>query len=447
MLVQGHALRLGGQWEQSMQTFRAAADEAASSGNAEALAQAALGYEHPRYRYNLPAAVTIDLLGRALRALPATDSALRVRVLAGLARASGGAARSAEAAAMCVEAIAMARRLNDPQALVEALEMQILLDRSPAEMPRRLGAVDEMVELGRRLGDKRLLLDLLELRFMHRLAVGVVPDDGFIEEHDRLASELRDPFYLYTTISIRVCDEFMAGRFAAAERLAQEAFETGTRFQIGSAEGIFGIHMFTLSRVQGKLQQVAPVVRHFVREQGKDGAWQPGLALMLAEIGELDEARAEFEKLATDSFRSVPRDALWETCLAYLAEVCAELGDTARARQLYDMLLPYANLNVLVGVDFHLGAADRYLGMLAGVLGDWPRAEVHFEAALRQDAQSRALPWLAYAQFALGRALLARDDPSGHERGRQLIATARSAAQEMGMMGLVAKIRGGDGPA
>jgi tetratricopeptide (TPR) repeat protein len=182
-------------------------------------------------------------------------------------------------------------------------------------------------------------------------------------------------------------------------------------------------------------------VRHFLRDRGHGSAWQPGLALILAEVGDRDGALEQFEIMAADGFRSIPRDALWQTCLAYLAEVCVELGDVARAEQLYGMLAPFAELNVLVGVDFHLGAAGRYLGRLAGVVGDWPRAEAHFDFALRQDAQSNARPWLAHTQYQFGRALLAQADGAGHERARGLIDSARRAAEEMGMTGLAESAR------
>jgi tetratricopeptide (TPR) repeat protein len=440
MLVQGHAQRLSGLWEQSMETFRGAAALAARSGDAVGLAEAALGYEHPRYRYNLPASVTVDLLGRALEALPGQDSPLRVRVLAGLARAIGAEEASTRATALGDEAIAMARRLDDPQALVEALEMRILLDRSPGEIPRRMGTVDEMVGLARQLGDKRLLLDILELRYMHRLAIGQVPADGFIDEHERLAAELRDPFYLYTTASIRVYQDFVAGAFEAAERRAQEAFEIGRQFQIGSADGIFGIQMFTLRREQGRLREIAPLVRHFLQEEGQGAAWRPGLALILADIGAHDEARTLFEELAADDFQAIPRDALWQTCLAYLAEVSVEMADRPRAAQIYRMLLPYADLNVLVGVDFHLGAAGRFLGQLAVLLGDWPAAERHIEHALQLDARSNARPWLAHSQYQFGRALRTRRGAGDLERGRGLIESARATARQIGMRGLAGRI-------
>jgi tetratricopeptide (TPR) repeat protein len=97
---------------------------------------------------------------------------------------------------MADEAIAMARRLDDPQALLEALEMRFLFDRAPSEIHRRLATMDEMLGLARRLSDKRLLLDILEMRYMDRMALGQREAGDFIEEHARLADELKDPFYV-----------------------------------------------------------------------------------------------------------------------------------------------------------------------------------------------------------------------------------------------------------
>jgi tetratricopeptide (TPR) repeat protein len=447
MLLAGHAQRLSGAWSDSMNTFREAAAIAELARLPEAMAEAALGYEHPRYRYNLPAGTARDLLGRALAALPVRDSSLRVRVLAGLARATATTSTGLSDAAvpMADEAIAMARRLDDPQALLEALEMRFLFDRAPSEIHRRLATMDEMLGLARRLSDKRLLLDILEMRYMDRMALGQREAGDFIEEHARLADELKDPFYLYTTASIRVCPAFLAGRLGEAEQLAQRALEVGQRHGIGNAEGIFGIHMFTFRREQGRLREIAPVVRHFLREQGEAAAWRPGLALIYADLGLMDEARAEFETLAADDFAAVARDALWQTCLAYLAEVCAALGDTARAARLYEFLLPYAELNVLVGLDFYLGASGRYLGQLASSMARWDEAEAHFEHALDLDERTGAQVWLAHSRYQYGRMLLARDRTGDREHARQLTALALATSRELGLSGLAARIVASDG--
>jgi tetratricopeptide (TPR) repeat protein len=449
MLLAGNAQRLSGAWAESMRTFRGAAELAERTGLPEVMAEAALGYEHPRYRYNLPATVAQDLLGRALAGLPARDSSLRVRVLAGLARATATASTGLSDAAvrMADESVAMARRLDDPQALLEALEMRFLFDRAPADIHRRLAMMDEMLELARRVDDKRLLLDILEMRYMDRMAIGEREAGGFIDEHARLADEIKDPFYLYTTASIRVCPAFLAGRFDEAERLAQQAFEIGQHHGIGSAQGIFGIHMFTFRREQGRLREIAPLVQHFLREQGHAAAWQPGLALIYSDLGRKDDALAEFERLAEDDFAAVPRDALWQTCLAYLAEVCASLGDQARAARLYELLLPYADLNVLVGLDFYLGASGRYLGQLAATMARWDVAEAHFEHALGLDERTGATTWLAHSRYHYGRMLRARGRTEDRERADAMVAQALATARALGMHGLAGRIEAdaGDG--
>ncbi len=39
----------------------------------------------------------------------------------------------------------------------------------------------------------------------------------------------------------------------------------------------------------------------------------------------------EFERLAANDFAAVTRDGRWYFCMVYLSEVCAALGDAARA--------------------------------------------------------------------------------------------------------------------
>ena len=57
------------------------------------------------------------------------------------------------------------------------------------------------------------------------------------------------------------------GRFEDAERLARRTFEIGDRMPGLDAAGVYGVQMFTLRREQGRLQEVAPLVRHFVQHE------------------------------------------------------------------------------------------------------------------------------------------------------------------------------------
>lgn len=157
--------------------------------------------------------------------------------------------------------------------------------------------------------------------------------------------------------------------------------------------GVFGILMFTLRREQGCLQEIAPLIRYAAQQQAVSAAWRPGLALIYCELGLEQEARAEFESLARDDFADVPKDTLWLACLAYLTEVCAFLGDTRRAVILHQLLLPYADRNLVMGDSVVCyGSVSRCLGLLATTLSDWSAAEQHFEIALSMNARIQARP-------------------------------------------------------
>jgi tetratricopeptide (TPR) repeat protein len=74
------------------------------------------------------------------------------------------------------------------------------------------------------------------------------------------------------------------------------------------------------------------------------------------------------------------------------------------------------------------------LGLLASSLERWDEADAHFEDAIARCRRLGAVPHLARTEYEYGRALMARGDQA---RARPLIASARNAAQELGMTGLV----------
>ena len=114
--------------------------------------------------------------------------------------------------------------------------------------------------------------------------------------------------------------------------------------------------------------------------------------------------------MAQHDFTDFPVDALWMVSMAYLVDVCTFLGDKARASILYQLLLPYAGRNVVIGAAAACyGSLSRYLGALATTLEHWDEAERHFEDALAMNARMEAWPWLAHTQYRYATMLLARD--------------------------------------
>jgi hypothetical protein len=221
------------------------------------------------------------------------------------------------------------------------------------------------------------------------------------------------------------------------ERLAREALDAGQRLRCESAEGIFGMQMFTIRRDQGRLGELAGALSAFTRERSVSATWRPGLALMYSELGRADEARSEIAHLARDDYAAIPRDVLWPTCVAYLAEVADFLEDRQRAEQLYELLRPYDGHTLIVGSCVAcLGASSHYLGMMARLMDRPGDALRHFEDALALNARIGARPWLARTQLRLGTLLLARKPGADRTRGRELLRASVVSARELGMAAL-----------
>jgi hypothetical protein len=165
------------------------------------------------------------------------------------------------------------------------------------------------------------------------------------------------------------------------------------------------------------------------------------LALIASDLGFEQAARSAFENLAETGF-SFPVDAKRSVTISYLAEVCTRLDDARRARNLYELLLPYREIAIIAAVStVCCGSAARYLGMLASVIGDWATAEEHFETALAMDEALQAWPWLAHTQHEFAVALLARGAHGDRVRVTNLLAAAAETAQRLGMPALQQRIR------
>jgi len=246
--------------------------------------------------------------------------------------------------------------------------------------------------------------------------------------------------YLMTSAS--AMQAILHGDFVAAERLSEQALELAHDVQPEIATGIYGVQMFTIRREQGRLAEVAPLVRRFIDENPGAAAWRPGLALIAIDLGFEQAARKTFEDMASHGF-DFPLDAKRNITLCYLAEVCTRLGDADRAEDLYKLMLPYRDLTVVVpSATICCGAISRYLGMLASITGDLSTSEQHFEAALDLDERLRAWPWLAHTKYEFARMLSDRNRAGDRDRAETLFAEAAASAERFGMASLQSKIYG-----
>jgi tetratricopeptide (TPR) repeat protein len=150
-------------------------------------------------------------------------------------------------------------------------------------------------------------------------------------------------------------------------------------------------------------------------------------------MGRVEEARAEFEGLATNEFAGVPRDTFWLVAMNVLSDVCAALGDADRATILYRLIEPFAERMAVNVVGTCASSMARSLGRLAAVRRRFDEAIRHFESALAIEGRLKALPLLAHTRQQYADALLARGRPADTARAMPLLDHARQEFERLGM--------------
>ena len=443
LLLMGEAQDSAGDGTQALATLARATQGARALGDASLLARAAMAFEHANWRAARSGARAAELLTEALALFPVEDSDQRVRLQSALCRALIFSNNSEEAATVAAQAVAAARRLGDPATLVLALSAIVPgSGTSTGQLRLKLAAGQEAIEIARSSGHAEWSVDLVT-GFMvgHFMQLGETHEASEMARlHTSVAERMRQPFLLAVGLVSLAMIAIHEGRFDEGEQLALRAHAEGARADRGNAAGTFSVQMFTSRRAQGRLQEIAPLLKQFRDNVADAATWRPGLALLYCELGMLTEAREVFESLAIGRFAAVRQDSLGITSIAYLAEVCVRLGDETRAPVLIELISPYVERNLLFGWQTaSLGSAARLLGMLATTIERWDVAASHFERALAMDAASGGRPWLAFSRYEYAVMLLARNGDGDRSRAGELLSAALETSRSLGMRGLEAR--------
>ncbi|MGF6720879.1 DNA-binding CsgD family transcriptional regulator/tetratricopeptide (TPR) repeat protein [Paraburkholderia sp. GAS41] len=438
----GDSLTFAGEYLQAREAFEQAMLLARNAKAIDEMTRAALGFERATWAPGLPGQAATRLLREALAALDNGDGIMKAQLLSSLARALIFSGEDAQAEIVHEQAVAMARRCGDTGTLVSTLVSTLSTRWQPERSAQRLHDIEEALRLAENSNDVLRALDAQAWQLFELMELGDLSTWRVrLEQFERRAADLRQPFESYVAATSRATFALMEGRFDVAERLIEQALQIGRRMPGLDAPGVYGMQMFTLRSEQGRLRELAPLVRVFVNATPKAGTWRPGLALLYSEIGLLAEARNEFEELAADGFAIVRHDALRAASLAYLAQVCARLDDKDRAEALYSMLFPYDGRNVLIGTTVGcLGAASSLLGLLATTRRNWHDAQRHFESALAMNLRQGAAPAVARTRLHYASMRLARNDDGDIDAARVLLQDARAAAECMDMRALLTQI-------
>jgi predicted ATPase/DNA-binding CsgD family transcriptional regulator len=440
LLDLGTAHRRAGEWLDAREAFAAAAEIARALGDAEMLARSAIGFEEACWRPRIAEQEALGLLEEAAAALGGAETSVRVMVLAELACALADHGHHERSAATREEAIGLARRIDDRHGLATML-MRAYWARGTSTHQEVLDMLAEARELAEALVDVEVRAEAIAWRVPTFVALSDLASARTeLVSLVEAAEQTRQPFMLYVAEQYGSAFALCDGRLAEAEERAERAYELSRMMAGRDASGVYGIQMFGVRREQGRLAELAPVLRLLAREgRESDGAWKPALAAALVELGMESEARRVLAHILADGLEPL-RHSLWLASLTYLADA-ATVGGERVAELVYQALEPHAGGTLMIG---HLvacyGSADRYLGMLAAVLGDWGRAEQHFEAALELDRRIDAPTWLAHTAYEYGRMLLARKKAENRGRAATLLREAAALTEQIGMPALSGRV-------
>jgi hypothetical protein len=342
------------------------------------------------------------------------------------------------------EALALARAdhgrehtRESEHVLAYVLARYLLTVWGPSSAVEHLPLSDELLVLTRKLRDVELEILTRNWRVTVLLELGRFSAvDQEISRLQQIATDLRQPRAMVFLPLHHGSRAATNGHFAEAERLNAESIEIGRRVRGTVGELAATAQLLSIRLQQGRLVELEPAVRALANANPGMKAMQAVLPLIMVESGREREAAAELERLMASGIAGLPRDNVHIVTLAILGEVAAELGDRARAGELYAWLEPYAGRWVVSAGAAALWPVERSLARLATVAGQFELAHTHIDRAGAQAAGSGASPSIALLGLDEARLLLAEGRAEDRPRIGALAREARELAQQLGM-GLV----------
>jgi hypothetical protein len=399
LLALGWAATEAGMLERARQVFRTASRRAATAGDAELVARAALG-QGAELVFGEVRDELVVTLRSALAGLSGSVD-LQARLLARLAAALQPSTRPDEPVSLARQAIQMSRAVDDPRVRAEiALAAgSALTDFAPPE--DRIPVAEELVRTARSLDDA-----VLELRGLTRLATDwlEVGDfaraEGIIDARAELAARIGHPRYLWQTPLLRSMLAMPKGEFALCDEAIEEATAIAQEGLDVNAAHVIAMHRFWMLLLRGDsegLRAHAPEMRAALRRMPEPLQHHALVdAVVHARSGDATRARSALAAIGDGARMLAPM------MLATIADAALLSDDTARFADLLSKLAPARGRNSVWGpFGFVCGPPyDASVGALAARLNRREEALAAFAAALELAQRSRASASEAWIHLA-----------------------------------------------
>jgi hypothetical protein len=416
--------------------FERAFTAAERIGDAEAMAEAALGisglwvHEH---RTVAAIALQQDRLRRALSLVePRSALALRLRI-----RLAGESDYRAGTAGAVLALLDEARRAGHPVARAEALSIahHCLLgpDHGAARRDLAVELVGESFRTARR---SDLLMGLL----WQTVDMFLDADPHVGRRLGELRNLLAQEPHLavgFVADAIDVMLTIRSGDLDRAERSAYACAERGRAAGDIDATGWLGAQLVAIRWYQGRLVEALPMLSELVDSatlSAVDNSSLAALAVATALAGDQQRAAGALASLRGRSLADLPRSSSWLVTLNGIVEAANLLDDRPTAEEAYELLSPYAHLPMVgsIGVAC-FGSVHHALGVASLTTGDLDRAVAHLGSAIKQNLALAHWPAVVLSRRRLAQALIRRGHPEDAMCAERELDTAAVEAAELGI--------------
>ena len=441
LLAQGESLLAVSELATARPPYLEAAELARRSGDAEGFARAALGFAAGLggFEVRLGDRAQLDLLEEALDRLPGDDSELRAYALARLSVAAAYSDSPERRRTLADEAVAMARRLGSARCLARALAAHCDSIAGPADAELREHEASEIIALARQERDHAAELLGLRLRVVARLEQGDVSGaQADMRTFGGIAEPLRQPLYSWYVPLWQGYVAQLRGDFDEVLRCADEAARIGALVDSRNAVALSLTQRTWVHIERGEHDRLKDLVDQIFAEIPE---MAPAEASTYATFpGQPEHVRRAFLPRLAQAVEQMPHDdSEWLSYLVHSTTAMFEGADEGEyAVAVHRHLLPHAHRYVVDGIGASaLGSAERYLGMLSALMGEYDEAAAHFDRALEADQRVGSAVHPAATHRARGIMLLRAGDPAA---ARPHLALARDAYATLGASTRVAEI-------
>jgi len=349
-----------------------------------------------------PVGSPVALLEEALARVPSAPSRLRARLHARLAVAASG---SRPAAADSEEALRLAAMVDDPTTLAVALHSRLVVDQDIAHLEQRRADGLRLLALADSRGAPQWRAWALPALARVEAMLGEVAlADAHFAELERLADVLDDPVARYHATYGDVLRTTMRSDYSAAIQAIERARDAGVRAMpdpSGPALGYFG-SLGIIQLLQGVVSEsyasFVPMETDWPQPT-MDATFRAWAAVVSAERGDLESARAALRRLDRETLAALPHDPYWPSLIWLLSVALGAIEDRERAETVYELALPFAGVLIVdLGATF-LGAMSHHLGVLAATFGADRVAADHLAAARGAHERLGADGWAAQSRL------------------------------------------------